>query len=69
MNETIKAKLVKFARGAAIAAAGAVLAYLSGTVIPDLEVSGTGATVVALLSMGVNGLKLVLSKLDADGSR
>jgi len=56
-------KFAKFAKGAAIAVAGAALAYVSATVIPSLEVDGTSATVVALLSMAVNGLKLLLTKV------
>lgn len=57
-------KWVKFAKGAAIAAAGACLAYVSAQVLPALEVSGTSAVVIALLSSAVNGLKLILSKVE-----
>ena len=63
-----KEKILKFVRGAAIAAAGAVLAYVSGEVIPDLEVSGVGATTVAIVSMAVNGIKLIFQKID-DGAK
>jgi hypothetical protein len=53
-------QIKKFLRGAAIAAVGAALAYVSATVIPALEVSGTSAVAIAILSMAVNGLKLIL---------
>jgi len=50
----------KFLRGAAIAAVGAALAYVTTTVIPALEVSGTSAVTIALISAAVNGAKLFL---------
>jgi hypothetical protein len=53
-------QIKKFLRGAAIAAVGAALAYVSATVIPALEVSGTSAVAIAIMSMAVNGLKLIL---------
>ena len=58
-----KTKWIKFAKGAAIAAAGAVLAYVSSTVIPDLQAGGA-VTLAAVLAMGVNLIKLLLSKSD-----
>lgn len=54
-------KWVKFAKGAAIAAAGAVLAYGSSVVIPDLEAAGL-ATIAMVASSLVNLAKLALSK-------
>ena len=60
-RKTMSDKIKKFARGAAIAATAAVLAYVSATVIPALEVDGTSAVVVALLSMAVNGIKLLIT--------
>ena len=62
-------KVAKFLRGAAIAAAGAALAYISGTVIPSLEVDGTGATVVALLSIATNGLWQLVRKLEPEAPK
>lgn len=63
-----KAKWLKIAKGAAISAVGAVLAYVSGTVIPDLEVSGASAAIVAVLSAAVNVAKVILQKVDGDES-
>ena len=58
-------KWLKFARGAAIAAAGAVLAYASSVVIPSLEGAGL-VTVSMIASSIVNLAKLVLSKASSD---
>lgn len=64
----MKTKILKWLRGAAIAAVGAVLAYLTAEVIPNLEMSGASALWVAVLSSGVNAIKLVLQKVDdSDG--
>lgn len=61
-----KEKWLKVAKGALISAAGAVLAYLSGSVIPDLEVSGASAAVVAVLGAAVNVAKVILQKVDGN---
>ena len=54
--------LVKFGKGAAIASATALLAFLSGTVLPGLEQSGVSALVIALLGTAINGAKLAIEK-------
>lgn len=54
--------LTKFGKGAAIASATALLAYLSGTVLPGLEQSGVSALMIALLGTAINGAKLALEK-------
>lgn len=59
-----KVKWIKFAKGAAIAAAGAVLAYGSSVVVPDLEAAGL-ATIAMVASSLVNLAKLALSKVDS----
>lgn len=56
-------KLWKFAKGAGIAIVGAVAAYVSSAVVPDLEAAGL-ATIAALASMVANGVKLWLSKVE-----
>lgn len=62
-------KIAKFLKGAAIAAAGAALAYVGGVVIPSLQVDGQSAVLVGLLSAAVNGLKLMLSKIEEPAPR
>ena len=58
-------KWLKFARGAAIAAAGAVLAYASSVVVPSLE--GAGLVTVAMVASSlVNLAKLMLSKVSSN---
>ena len=51
-----KRDLLKVAKGAALAAAGAILAYLSTQVIPDMEASGNAMllTVAGIGSVLVN---------------
>lgn len=56
-------KIKKWLRGAAIAAGGAVLGYLSSVVMPSLEASG--ATIIAMLaSAAINAAKLYFQKLE-----
>lgn len=56
-------KLISIAKGAGIAAAGAVLAYLSTVVIPAFEEGGTplAVTLAAMASVAVNALRKALS--------
>lgn len=58
-------KWKKFARGAGIAAAGAVLAYMSSVIIPDLEAAGL-VTISMIASSVVNLAKLAMSRVDSD---
>lgn len=57
--------LIKFAKGAAIAAATGLLAWGSTVLIPSLEANGTSAIVIALLGSAINGAKLIVEKLKA----
>lgn len=60
-----KQKTIKFLKGAGIAAAGAVLAYTTQVIIPDLQGAGL-VTVAAIGSMIVNFGRLLLAKIDDD---
>jgi hypothetical protein len=57
--------VVKFLKGAAIAAATGLLAWGSTVLIPSLEANGTSAIVIALLGSAINGAKLIVEKLKA----
>lgn len=61
--DVLKAKAVKFLKGAAIAAAGAIIGYVSTNIIPDLEVSGASATTIAVLSAAINLIKVAFQKV------
>lgn len=58
---------LKIAKGAAIAASGAVLAYLAGTAIPQLEDSGAlSASAAAFLAVLVNAARKYLTDTRGD---
>ena len=52
----------KFARGTGLAALGAVAAYVSSVVIPDLEAAGL-ATIAMVVSSLANLVKLMVTKV------
>lgn len=52
---------IKWLKGAAIAAAGSVLAYAGTIVISDMQASGA-VTVAAIAAMAINALKLAFEK-------
>lgn len=56
-------KLIAVAKGAGIAAAGAVLAYAADVVIPAVQDSGSGVvlTIAAMASVLVNALRKALA--------
>jgi hypothetical protein len=54
--------LLKIARGAALAAAGAAVAYLATEVVPTLDDStAVGAVIAAVASTALNALRMWLS--------
>lgn len=57
-----KAQLITITKGAGLAAAGAVLAYLSEVAIPLVQDGGTGIvlTIAAMASVGLNALRKML---------
>lgn len=51
-------EVIKIAKGAALAAAGAVIAYLTEVVIPGMEGgSGLTLTIAAMASVGLNAVR------------
>jgi len=66
-----KTDLLKVAKGAALAAAGAILAYLSTQVIPDMESSGNAMLLTVagigsvLINMAIKFVKDNTKKIEA----
>lgn len=55
---------IKIAKGAGLAAAGAILAYLSEFAIPMIQDGGSGAvlTIAAMASVAINALRKLVSQ-------
>jgi hypothetical protein len=52
-------QIIKVAKGAALAAAGAIVAYLAEVVLPGIQDSGSGLTltIAAMASVGLNAAR------------
>jgi hypothetical protein len=65
---TTQEMLVKFLKGAAIAAATGILAWAGTSLLPMLEANGWSAAWIAIIGASINGAKLIVERLKSSGA-